>query len=331
MRRGDLVSIDWRNGNGHSTFCWDVHLDAAGAVDCFLYLSANGNKNKKTAQCYGPGVSVGTVGYNGFVECDNGTWKKVPSKLFEDRIEYVQHGNWQCIPGVSKSSVDVSTFAPKAKPRITDSGPHSIAVVNVTRFWGVAPPERSQTDARYSSKFDLAKKLAYENPAESYAMGKGKNATVVSVAFPQQTPTKVTAPQAKSDPKTVDKPATKPVTQKKEHAVHHQNFVEEALAELHHADWISRGPGKTGSVATRARRRLFASFRRSSRSSLSMEFRDRSRGRRYTRSSASCALDSHIRIVRRIPSPTSTTFTGCRIMRRRARRTTSRFTGRTLI
>ncbi len=43
MRKGDVLGIDWTYGGGHAVFCWDVHLDANGDVDCFQYLGANGH------------------------------------------------------------------------------------------------------------------------------------------------------------------------------------------------------------------------------------------------------------------------------------------------
>ncbi|MGZ6124247.1 MAG: hypothetical protein ACXWLR_04760, partial [Myxococcales bacterium] len=52
MRRGDLVGINWMSGGGHAVFCWNVHLNAKGEVDCFQYVSANG------ASEAGPGVTV---------------------------------------------------------------------------------------------------------------------------------------------------------------------------------------------------------------------------------------------------------------------------------
>jgi len=48
LRRGDVVGIQWSNGGGHGVFVWDVHLDAAGDVDCFQMISAIG------AYKYGP-------------------------------------------------------------------------------------------------------------------------------------------------------------------------------------------------------------------------------------------------------------------------------------
>ena len=42
MRRGDVVGIDWHNGHGHATFCWNVHLNGQGEVDCFQFVSSNG-------------------------------------------------------------------------------------------------------------------------------------------------------------------------------------------------------------------------------------------------------------------------------------------------
>ncbi|MGE0399068.1 MAG: hypothetical protein AB7T06_20325 [Kofleriaceae bacterium] len=46
LRRGDMVGIDWSNGNGHAVFVWDVHVKTVGdheETDAFSYISANGS------------------------------------------------------------------------------------------------------------------------------------------------------------------------------------------------------------------------------------------------------------------------------------------------
>ena len=53
MRRGDMVGIDWHNGNGHATFCWNVHLNEKGEVDCFQFISSNG-----TSANGGAGITI---------------------------------------------------------------------------------------------------------------------------------------------------------------------------------------------------------------------------------------------------------------------------------
>ncbi|HUJ29453.1 MAG TPA: hypothetical protein VLW85_25710, partial [Myxococcales bacterium] len=52
MRRGDVVGINWMNDGGHAVFCWNVHLNAKGEVDCFQYVSSNGSGSS------GLGVSI---------------------------------------------------------------------------------------------------------------------------------------------------------------------------------------------------------------------------------------------------------------------------------
>ena len=59
MRRGDHVHVDWLSGHGHATFCWDVHLDADGAVDAYTFVSANGSGDGDV----GVGVSSSPLGY----------------------------------------------------------------------------------------------------------------------------------------------------------------------------------------------------------------------------------------------------------------------------
>jgi hypothetical protein len=46
LRRGDMVGIDWSNGNGHAVFVWDVHTKTVGdheETDAFSFISANGS------------------------------------------------------------------------------------------------------------------------------------------------------------------------------------------------------------------------------------------------------------------------------------------------
>lgn len=94
MRRGDAVHIDWPNGGGHAVFCWDVHLDEAGRVDAFQFVSSNGSIS---GGGHGAGVSVGgtPIGRDGFIQQRaDGTYETLKVPLFVDDDRYVAEGRW---------------------------------------------------------------------------------------------------------------------------------------------------------------------------------------------------------------------------------------------
>ena len=240
MRRGDMVGIDWKSGGGHATFCWDVHLNAAGEVDCFLYLSSNGSGGK------GVGVSVGTLQPARFVKQEDGRYKKQKDPLFADSPDYIRYGAWMCIPQVKAKDVDLKSFKGTPPSFVTGWAAHLHAInrLRVVRLWGVGPPTRPQAGSKYAQSFELARKLAAEDPPESYATGTGAPVTVHVKDVPV---TKIPATEVQT-PDAVKKVPPKPVQQKKEHVVDHQLFVEQALHELHGAGWIAKDPGKVDAV-----------------------------------------------------------------------------------
>jgi hypothetical protein len=242
MRRGDFVAIDWGNGGGHATFCWDVHLDANGAVDAFEFVSSNGKIGAG-----GAGVTVWNSNWAMLVD-KNGEKYKKKQNLFVDSEMNLKYGKWLCLPGVDRTKIDLTSFkepTPSIKQFVDKTaGGYAAARVRVVRFWGVNPPDQPHGDL-LGDKASQARSLGKEKAPDSYASGKGKP---VEVHIPDVPVTKVAGSEVKKDPDAVKKAPPKPAQQKKEHVVHHQGFVESALAELHAAGWIERSPGKGDSV-----------------------------------------------------------------------------------
>lgn len=242
MRRGDFVAIDWANGGGRAAFCWDVHLDDAGAADCFLYLSSNGRAQAGGGDA-GVGVSVGTTQPRRWVEGSPGSYRKTRT-MFADHNDHTEHGSWLCLPGIDRTSVKRDTFkdAPPALENLVDrtAGGHAVASLRVVRFWGVAPP--AQPHGRLlGDNAGLAHRLAREPAPASYATGRGAPSegrieNVCAEAVPRRHP----------EPFKAVPPAR--VHQKPAQVVGHQYFVEAALAELHAGGWIDCSPGSAAAV-----------------------------------------------------------------------------------
>ena len=235
MRRGDMVGIDWMNNGGHATFCWDVHLDDTGAVDCFVYLSSN-SPNKV-------GVTVSTIPSTLVVSNDGGKWKATEPPLFEDKLKYVTHGAWMCLPHVAETDVKGETF--KAWPNHIigkgNGGGHAIADLRVTRFWGFPPPD-SPHGTLLGDNADLARRYAkFPRQPEPFCKGScekpggGKHVSSKPVKNSHPEPKKVVAPTA--------------AKQTKDEAAKHQRWAEGALLELFRAHWIDKDPGEPDTVA----------------------------------------------------------------------------------
>jgi peptidoglycan hydrolase-like protein with peptidoglycan-binding domain len=257
LRRGDLIGIDWVSGHGHATFCWDVHLDSTGAVDCFSFLSANGMK--KNGQYIGAGVSISTSNVDHFIKQDGKKYKKLDT-IFADKPDNIQFGKWYCPPHVTRGSVDLKTFkdpTPVPKNIVDASAAYGsgVGTMRAVRFWGFPPPEQPHGTILTADKAALAHQLAKWPSPPSYASGSGTppKGLVVEKAPVAQVP--------KSHPDPVKAaPPPPPVQQKPRQVVGHQHFVEAALAELHSAGWIDRAPGKADSVADSATKAAVQDF-----------------------------------------------------------------------
>ncbi|HEV8322990.1 MAG TPA: peptidoglycan-binding domain-containing protein [Myxococcota bacterium] len=222
MRRGDLAGIDWDPKGGHSTFVWDVHLNAKGEVDCFQILGSHGSLSSNGFGLHihgctsdrwfkGKPAKPGSPG--------TGNLSKAKDKIFVDEDEIVRLGTWYLLPGVKKSDVDVSTF------RVTPKsiGGHKIAVLDVGR-------------------------INYDGDLPTpYCMKGGPAAPPPSAPTP---PGHVDAPvttvkkaEVKKDPDAVKKVEPKKAVQDDKKTLMMQRDVETAMQEFFHAKWIDADPG----------------------------------------------------------------------------------------
>ncbi|HYV65963.1 MAG TPA: peptidoglycan-binding domain-containing protein [Myxococcales bacterium] len=229
MRRGDMVGIDWHNGHGHATFCWNVHLDANGEVDCFQFISSNGTA------AGGAGITI--FRYPdvdpAYLERSGGKYKK-KKDMFAGIVDdpkaypdYVQKPYWWFgLPGVKKGDIDLDSFGVPARSvqiSYADSMDVSVHVVHVSRLHGVVPPEpylradggKTPEPQEVSKPKPVAK--AQAKKANGAPQGNG------------------TAPAA---------------VQKAEPGPPHpvQEELERQLQRLWKARWIAKDPGDPGSV-----------------------------------------------------------------------------------
>jgi hypothetical protein len=258
LRRGDLVGITWSNDGGHAVFVWDVHLDDAGDVDAFTYVSANGLK-KMDGTYAGFGVSLGgCTGKAYFTGRERGSLQAI-SGLFQDRPSQVVDAEWLMVPGKAKAGVTRATnfiapgppknaldYTDAPKPPVKKAGwvppkwPFHVKSLRAARLWGIHPPDRKPSNDRQATAWDEAKHLGYEYPKDSYA-------TVKSGAprppLPPPHIESVTPVVHKEPVETVKTTPPKPAPQHPERPTVAQHFVEDALDRLWRAKWIEHHPG----------------------------------------------------------------------------------------
>ncbi|MEO5616738.1 MAG: peptidoglycan-binding domain-containing protein, partial [Candidatus Eisenbacteria bacterium] len=231
MRRGDILGIDWAGGGGHAVFCWDVHLDAAGDVDCFQMIGSHGSLTSNGSGvhihgCDGERWLVGKPAKKG--KHGTGTMAKAPGKsaIFVDEDEIVEAGTWFAIKGVKFKDIDQTTFR-KTPTRISAPGSKlkcsRIGELQVGRLFyeGDAP-------APYSMKGGPAA------PAQKAPEPRGHMVAPV-ISVPKA--------EIKKDPEAVQKVAPKPVEQDKKKPLMMQKDVEMAMQEFFRAKWIAADPG----------------------------------------------------------------------------------------
>lgn len=246
MRRGDMVGLNWANDGGHATFCWDVHLNPQGEVDCYLLLSSNSPGKV--------GVSVYTWPRTLFLTNENGKWRSTETPYFKDDDRFVTNGDWMVLPHLDHTDIDRETF--KAWPeRVSgrgNTGGFAIGKIRVTRFWGFPPPETPH-GTLLGDNADLARRYArFPAQPEPYCKGtcvKPKGAkTVAAKQVKKGTP----------EPKKAVAPAQ--AQQTKDEAVTQQRWVEAALADLFRARWIEKDPGKPDAIADAQSRAAIEDF-----------------------------------------------------------------------
>ena len=241
MRRGDMVGIDWHNGHGHATFCWNVHLNAKGDVDCFQFVSSNGTAS--AGKYSGAGISLFHSPWpdGEFLDHADGKYTRV-KEMFTPAIadpaalpKYISRPYcWFGLPGYAEKDFDKSSFGVPARnvwivPAATQAT--SIGALRVVRLFGVTPPE-------------------------PHLRADGKKVSDVKVAPPPPV-AKVTSKPVPPTPQPTPAPAqgqaaTKPAAAAEKappgepHPVQHE--VEANLQLLWLARWIDKDPGKANQV-----------------------------------------------------------------------------------
>lgn len=235
MRRGDMIGLDWGTGGGHATFCWDVHLDDSGAVDCWLLLSSNSTSKV--------GVSVYTYPHTQFLDHSSGKWKATKIPYFDNDDMFITKGNWMVLPHLRRTDVKRETFKTWPDNVIDRSNGYGfhVAGLRVTRFWGFPPPDSPHGTVVTSDILEQAKRLT-KFPVQPEPYSKGTCVQPGTKKSVSSKPVKKTEPE----PKKAVAPA--PVPQAKDDAAAHQRWVEGALAELYQAKWIAADPGKPDAI-----------------------------------------------------------------------------------
>jgi peptidoglycan hydrolase-like protein with peptidoglycan-binding domain len=246
MRRGDMVGLNWGNRNGHATFCWDVHLNEQGEVDCWLLVSSNSPGKV--------GVSVYTWPRTLFLSNDGGKWKSTKTPYFKDDDKFVTNGDWMCLPHLDHTDIKKETFKlwPERISGRGNTGEFAIGNLRVTRFWGFPPPENPH-GTLLGDNAVLARKLA-KFPAQPEPYCKG---TCVKPGGVKPVPAK----QVKKDhPEPKKAVAPTQAKQNKAEAVSQQRWVEAALADLFRARWIEKDPGSPDAIADAQSRAAIEDF-----------------------------------------------------------------------
>jgi putative peptidoglycan binding protein len=238
MRRGDLVGINWMSGGGHAVFCWNVHLNAKGEVDCFQYVSANG-----ASGVGGPGVTV--IQYpvdKRFLDPSGGKYKKVKDMfvgIIDDPKAYPEYSaapyQWYALRHIEAKDIDKSSFGvPKNQVTIVDwkftykGMKLGVNTVMVARLNGVTPPD----------PWLKAGEKTAPDPSTEPAKPKPPAATAKS----KPVETKAAQPAKKpEEPKKAQEPVKVGVQD-------HQEDVEVHLQVLWGARWIASDPGDSKSV-----------------------------------------------------------------------------------
>ncbi|HEY4243305.1 MAG TPA: hypothetical protein VGM88_26010 [Kofleriaceae bacterium] len=256
MRRGDLAGIGWSDGGGHAVFIWDVHTDKSGAVDCFTFLSSNGTG----AGGWGVSVWASQLGKLMNWPAKNDVSVKSGIKIFEDRDDYVRYGYWQCIPGKFEKDIDQTTFKVPLQNKLVDMNsprpiyPLGVRGLRVCRFWGFPPPDSPHGNLA-TPNLDQANQLKKWALVEPQCMGTSTPAK--GIVVPQLPP--VAVPKSHPDPIKAVPPKPAP-PQKKEEAVPHQHWVEDALHELYVHKWITVDPELNGQISDAATKRAVTDF-----------------------------------------------------------------------
>jgi peptidoglycan hydrolase-like protein with peptidoglycan-binding domain len=232
VRRGDLIEIDWMDGGGHAVFCWDVHLDADGNVDCLQFIGSNSQGGVTIHGCHGSrwlsGKNAKMEHHPGekpaWVITERGTYAKAKDKIFVDEDEIVAQGDWYGLPGIT--DIDVKTF--RVKPK----------------------------HIRYSKK---SKKKTFRkircgrffydgDPPVPFCMKDGPAAPPQKPGHVDAPAVKVKGEDIKKDPAAPKKVKPKKAKQEKDKPLELQRFVELSLHQFYDRLWIETDPGEPDDI-----------------------------------------------------------------------------------
>jgi hypothetical protein len=264
MRRGDLVGINWMSGGGHAAFCWNVHLNKDGEVDCIQYVTSNGSGQS------GLGVTVCQYPQadKRYLTFDGSKYVKVEGKdmfahIIDDPKAYPEYAaspyHWYALRHIKKEDIDRTSFGvPKEQVAIVDYTATwknkkgeiiklGIDKVMVARLNGVTPPE---------PWLKAGDKTAPAEPAKPKPVTTVKSKPVE--AMPSSAPTvqgaqtEKKAEEKKTEPAKQD-PAKPPPKEQPKAAAQgevqpHQVEVELQLQQLWIARWIGVDPGNSTDV-----------------------------------------------------------------------------------
>jgi peptidoglycan hydrolase-like protein with peptidoglycan-binding domain len=280
IRRGDMIGIDWAFGGGHAVFCWDVHLDANGDVDCFQYVGANGHlggasfvkddAGLKLAQTNakavgGRGVSISGCDGKTWLTGDAATWTtdlKDCTVTKKTKVKNPDTGKMEQkseqVPGVKVVVTARATEGnlKKAKDKIFDEKDEDLSKKG---YWYTIPGvKKSSIDPKFAKGRVISESVGTMHCATfHYATDPPAPAVHKEVAPVPPPPTPKTAGHTeapaqvvkgedlKQNPRAKDKVPPKPAKQESDKTLFWQHFVEHALQVFYAAKWIDKDPGST--------------------------------------------------------------------------------------
>jgi peptidoglycan hydrolase-like protein with peptidoglycan-binding domain len=259
MRRGDAVQIDWYHGEGHAVFCWDVHLNKDGKVDCFQFLGANGGDHLPGVSIHGcvkPWITGAGTGKKG-----EGTLKRVKTcfDLTDDQI--VGQGHWYVLPEggkfdlpkVAKGTIKLDTFKVKPGP-IKYPDPSTRKEKKKDRKGKVildaktGKPIEEEKEFTFTVKHIRVARFHYTDSVPEPNCMK----TVAKQSGPpgnmNAPTTTVPGKKVQQDPSAPQTVQTQPAPQDQNMPTVWQHNIEDALHVLFKANWIDKDPGKPDNI-----------------------------------------------------------------------------------
>jgi peptidoglycan hydrolase-like protein with peptidoglycan-binding domain len=288
MRKGDVIGIDWKGGGGHAVFCWDVHLDANGDVDCFQYLGANGHlagqmfdhdeagldKAKARAKAGtdhtdvlgGPGVSIAGCGGKTWLEGDPATYKSEEKEVeidVPDGVDPVtKKKKTKKVPKYKVVAVSCTKEGTLKKAGGKDIFVDGDEEISKKGTWlvipGVNKKKIDETFAKGRTIIDTVNSLQIgrlfysktpSQPAEHKPVAPTPPAPTPKTAGHTEAPTQVVkGDDLKANPKAKEKVKPVPAKQEKDKTLYWQHFVEHALQVFYAAKWIDKDPGNSDDI-----------------------------------------------------------------------------------